>query len=291
MYRYRNSILALSLFFVGVCCGHIFTPRAENLDEHLIQVTQPETVVNGNLAELEQLSPQDVLLTRNECIAVVAHSGRDEKKDYSEESIITQNSYAELRDRIDLLPELLIDQQLEQLFDREYLDGVDNPRVFAKELLDIAISDGDIRSLEAVIEENIGIDIEFSLSPSSGLRHFNRLTEVERFDTIFTHFISSMDKPNLLVRWQHTETGEILYFSPLKLAATQRTYISLTPKRGWQAGNYLVSLYDLNNKQELLSSNVYQIDTVLGGEEAGPQVDQDVIEDLISSGMAVPKAY
>ncbi|MCG7904776.1 MAG: hypothetical protein JAY60_20425 [Candidatus Thiodiazotropha weberae] len=287
-------MLALSLFVAGVCCGYILTPRAENLDGQLVQVTQSETVPNGYHVELEQLSRQKVLLTRDECTAIVANSGKDEiqtQKDFSKESINTQNSYADLRDRIDLLPELLIEQQLEQLFDRVYLDSLVNPRGFAKELLDIAISDGDIRSLEAVIEDSIVVDIEFSLSPSSGLRHFSRLTEVERFDTIFTHFISSVDQSNLLVRWQHKETGEILYFSPLELTADQRAYISLTPQRGWQPGGYLISLYDLNNKQKLLSSNDYQIDAVIGGEESGRQVDQDVIEDLLSSGMAVPKAY
>jgi hypothetical protein len=238
--------------------------------------------------------PLQIVLTRDECEMISSESEqgvRQAQVDFAEGATGSAHTGSDLKKRIDQLPELLINQQLAMLFDQEYLDDVGNPKVFAKKLLDVALADGDINYLETADTEHAVVDIEFSLSPASGLRQFSRLAEVEPFDRVFVHIISSADYHNLMVRWQHRDTGEILYFSPLDLTADQRVYLSLSPKRGWLPGGYLVSLYDLNNSQKLVSSNEYQIDSVLNVGDQQPQADKDVIEDLLSNGMAVPKAH
>ncbi len=196
-----------------------------------------------------------------------------------------------LKDRIDQLPDILINSQLEQIFNQDYLDKVTDSKALARKLVDVALANGDFENLEQAAPESAIVDIEFSLSPISGLRLFAQLSEIEQFDRVFAHFRSPTDYPNLMVRWQHKESGEILYFSPLLLPSDKRDYISLNPDRGWLPGSYQVSLYDLDNSQQLVGSNDYFIDTVIEAEHDDSQLDRDVINDLISNGLAVPKAY
>jgi hypothetical protein len=284
-------MLGLSLFFTGFCCGHLLAPFTGSVCEETTQSMRPGNSTNGCHRQLIQ---QDAVLSRDDCVVIASELEKSviqAHADSTTEPINSVHTYANLKNRIDRLPEVLIHKQLEQIIDQQYLESVDSPKLLAKKLVDIALADGDIRSLEMFAEESAVIEMEFSLSPSSGLRQFSRLTEIEQFDRIFTHLISSTDHRNLLARRQHRETGEILYFSSIQLSADQRVYISLRPQRGWLPGNYLVSLYDLSNNQKLVGSSDYLIASVLGVEDYVPQADNDVIKDLLSSGMAVPKGY
>jgi hypothetical protein len=195
-----------------------------------------------------------------------------------------------LSEQIDRLPESFIEQQLEFLFDEKYLVGIDDKKAFAKNIAMIALADVDDANIDPAAENNTYVDIVFSLSPVYGLRQFSTIDNLERDDTIFAHFTSTIEYPDLIVRWQHASSGEILRMSPLALHDNQNGYISLKPDAGWKTGSYQVSLFDVNDNKRLIGSYSYNISNVIESENRASHVDRDVINDLISSGIAAPKS-
>ncbi|MET0068572.1 MAG: hypothetical protein ABW096_00930 [Candidatus Thiodiazotropha sp.] len=193
--------------------------------------------------------------------------------------------------RIDRLPETLISQQLEMLFDDEYLEHINDKRSFAKQLVEIALADVESHLIETENDDNPYIEIEFSLSPVTGLRQFIAIADIEAYDTIFAHFSSATAYARLIVRWQHAGSGEILRMGPLSLQDNLNGFLSLKPENGWKPGYYNVSLFDINDNQKLVASSRYFIESISETESQAAEADQDVINDLISNGLAIPKSY
>jgi hypothetical protein len=206
-------------------------------------------------------------------------------------SLNSDSTESDLLSRIDRLPETLINQQLEMLFDNKYLEGIDDKKAFAKKIIEIALAEVEDDTIDIDTDENTYIEIIFSLSPVTGIRRFYTISELEVYDTIFAHFTTATVYPNLIARWEHAGTGEILRMGPLTLQDSQNGYLSLKPKSGWKPGYYRVSLFDIDNNQKVVGSSRYLVDNVIDTENQASDIDQDVINDLRSNGFAVPKLY
>lgn len=199
-------------------------------------------------------------------------------------------TYDELLLRVDRLPPDLVRELLMQVFDDAYVENLDNPNAFARDMIDIALQEDLSEDLE---EEFEPVGISFSLSPIRGLRSFTSLNEVEQYDRIFTHFIAAQSYPNMIVRWQHRESGEIVQFGPLQLSDNQGQYLSLQPQAGWREGVYQVSVFDLDSDRRLVGTSSFRLETIIeqDAEQARAGSDMDVINDLISRGLARPKSF
>jgi hypothetical protein len=290
---YQHAILSLLLFLFGFLCGNML-PTASCCNTEIAEKVTPLMEAGDKAPSLAQIPQQnEIIHYLANCDARVdleLDVGRVSAETYPAALPINlSQQYSDLKERIDHLPEIFINKQLEQVFDENYLDSVNDRRALAKKLVDVALADGNPMSSDMENMESANIEIEFSLSPIPGLRQFGNSVEIDQHDKIFAHFISSADHTNLMVRWLHRDTGEILIFSPLKLYQDQGKYISLTPRNGWQPGSYMIGLFDLNNNQKLVTSRAYTIDNILLSERQPGQADSDVINDLISSGLAVPK--
>jgi hypothetical protein len=100
--------------------------------------------------------------------------------------------------------------------------------------------------------------------------------------------------PSSIIRWQYPATGEILLFQQQALRANlQSQAISLRPSQGWQTGNYKVSVYDMNDDKRLIGTNGFSVSSIVVDDtgSAGNAPDTDIIQDLLSTGEAVPKSY
>jgi len=196
-------------------------------------------------------------------------------------------THEQLLGRIDSLPASVVDNLLANLFDEEYLATIENPNEFAKDLVDVALDNDDVEDVSG------NVSIVFSFSPIYGLRQFSYASNLRQFDRIFAHISATQDMPSSIIRWQHQETGEILLFAqqPLRVNAQSQT-ISLRPSQGWQAGNYKVSVYDMNDNKRLAGTNEFSVYNILVDEagSARNEPDMDIIQDLLSIGEAVPKA-
>lgn len=198
----------------------------------------------------------------------------------------SSTTYAELLQRVERLPASLVNQQLKLIFDEEYLENVEDPNEFAKELIEVALS-------EEEPEAEVQVQVEFALSPVRGVRQFSSLQQLDRNDSIFAHFTSSMVLNNLIVRWQHRNTGEILQFGPLRLSDGRSNYLAMKPQNGWRTGQYQVSVFNFDDARRQIGAGSYQIASITSDSEQAndSQADQDVIEDLISTGQALPKSF
>lgn len=196
-------------------------------------------------------------------------------------------THEQLLGRIDSLPASVVNNLLAYLFDEEYLSTIENPNEFAKDLVDVALENDDD-------EEATGnVSIEFSFSPIYGLRQFSYASDLQQFDRIYAHLSATQDMPSSIIRWQYPATGEILLFQQQALRAnSQSQAISLRPSQGWQTGNYKVSVYDMNDDKRLVGTNGFFVSSIVVDEtgSAGNAPDMDIIQDLLSSGDAVPKS-
>ena len=284
--------VAIIIFVAGFYGGYRFAlPEPQALKEPVATLKREELQTysfESDEVSDEQKRLRRELLRANQQISLLESRNMALAKqiDRMDLPLPGDTTYPELMQRIDRLPASLVQQQLRLIFDEAYLDNIEDPNEFAKELIEIALSDEQP-------ESELRVDIEFSQSPVRGMRSFVSLDEVDSRDRIFAHFNASLSFANLILRWQHRASGEILYFGPLQLANSQGGYHSLFPPAGWRPGLYQVSVFDLDNERELVGSNSYQINSVTqenqSAEATGP--DRDVIEDLISSGQAVSKSF
>jgi hypothetical protein len=294
----KLTVASLAVFSAGIYCGTLIQDVSSVVEEKPGKVVylnnSPSYKTNGdgpvqdcgttlikeNLQEasnkISELESQNIKLSR-----------QIEQMDLPISSDVT---VPELMGRVDLLPADLIYQQLERIFDEEYIDSIEDPHEFAKQLIDVAISEGGSTD-SAGLTVDADVAVEFSFSPVPGMREFSTLDIVEQHDRVFVHFNTSATYSSLIVRWQHLETGEILQFSPLELLGNQEKYISLQPRSGWKRGDYEVSVFDLSAENQLVGTGTYWVNDVVASENDGSQPDYEIIEDLLSAGHAMQKSH
>jgi hypothetical protein len=296
MKRFQLSIAMLILFATGFLLGYLYKPVFSDTRNTLViakGITDSVKQVNcDELMNKKQHDMESMLIHASDVLSELESDNQALLYQIMQlrldTDVVPTETY--LSEQIDRLPESFIEQQLEFLFDEKYLVGIDDKKAFAKNIAMIALADVDDANIDPAAENNTYVDIVFSLSPVYGLRQFSTIDNLERDDTIFAHFTSTIEYPDLIVRWQHASSGEILRMSPLALHDNQNGYISLKPDAGWKTGSYQVSLFDVNDNKRLIGSYSYNISNVIESENRASHVDRDVINDLISSGIAAPKS-
>jgi hypothetical protein len=188
--------------------------------------------------------------------------------------------YPELIAKIDDLPLPLINEQLDKLFDNYALKRINNPRGFAKRLIDVALTDQE--------ESTIELNITFSTSPLAGVRPLSESTSITKDDTVFAHITTSASlDETVIVKWRDLRTGEILSLTNQAMNTNGREqYVWMRPKKGWQPGRYGVSVYSMDDQVSPLGSAAFNLVAVSDPQPGG---DSRVMQELISSGQALPK--
>lgn len=284
------SVIAV-VFLAGLYCGTHIQLRHEGGAASRKGVLSRCDVSNQQVADSHATQEDNLLQGKREIAMQETQRSRLMRQmEQMDLPLAESTTIPELMDRVERLPADLIYQQLENLFDREYVERVEDPHDFAKRLIEVALSEGSFGdNIESETDSKVALG--FSLSPVAGLREFVSLDEVEQHERIFVHFSSPSTFQNLIVRWQHAESGEILQFSPLNLLGNQGSYISLQPRGGWRTGIYQVSVYDLSAQQHLVGAGSYRVSGVRFRERQADEPDHEVIEDLVSSGRAALKSY
>ncbi len=191
-------------------------------------------------------------------------------------------SYSDLVERIEMLPQPIIDEQLTHLFDDDGLQQINDSRDFTKRLLEVALTDSDNDNTQQT-------SIIFSTSPLQGSRLLNLNARVKKFDTIFAHITSPGNHSTLLVKWQRLNSGEIMLLTNQPINTNGREqYVFLRPQKGWQPGQYKISVHSMNDKITTLGVNLLTIIEIIDDDELSMENDQ-VLQDLIDSGQAFQK--
>lgn len=191
-------------------------------------------------------------------------------------------SYYGLIERIEMLPQPIIDEQLTRLFDDDGLQQIDDSRGFAKRLLEVALTDSDNDNTQQT-------SIIFSTSPLQGSRLLTPNAHVKKFDTIFAHITSPGNRSTLLVKWQDLKSGEIMLLTNQPINTNGREqYVFLRPQKGWQPGQYKISVHSMDNKITTLGVNILTISEIIDFSEPNMENNQ-ILQDLIDSGQAVQK--
>lgn len=197
---------------------------------------------------------------------------------------IASMTYPELIDKIDQLPDSFISDKLAYFIDKDAIADIEDVRAFSKRLIDVALAEGEDSG------QTGSAVITFSTSPVFGNQLISQSASVHKFDTIFAHIESSGRLDQAIVKWQELNSGEILLFKNHSLDPENPSkYIFLRPRSGWKSGSYRVSLHTMDDQVNPISGNSYSIATVVGEDSDSSSANNNVIQELIATGQAVPK--
>lgn len=199
--------------------------------------------------------------------------------------LAVSTTYPELLKKIDALPEALINTQLAQLFDEEYINQIKDTHKFSKDIIEIALTD------ENAENSNGLVNVTFSHSPVSGIRLIGQAVEIEAFNSIYAHIEPNMKLKNCIIKWRYLNSGNIILFKQMALNPDIQTqYVWMKPASGWKPGLYQVTVHDMSNNKQLVGSNTFQITKIIKTNKTSKSPDHDVINDLILNGQAIPKS-
>ena len=194
------------------------------------------------------------------------------------------NMPSDLMGKLESLPESIVIYQLEQILGEDAVSEISDARNFSKRALEVALDNSEISA------ENATASIVFSTSPVRDIRPFSGSVSVDQYDIIFAHINTTNSLGRLLVKWQNTNTGQILMFNDRFVAdESSAHYVSFRPSTGWQPGTYRVSIHQFNDKLTPIGSNSYSIVTVNEGEYDGEGRNDRLIQEMLNSGQAVYK--
>lgn len=268
----------------GFAAGYLSSGKVNPVHQPLIQ---RDIYNQAQLDQENNLLKSELQAANNEIsdLAELNHSLTQFVEQYNI-PIPASTTYTGLLERIDKLPVKFINQQLSYLFDEEYISNIDNPHEFSKTLVEIALSQQQ--------EENVlgAANIVFSCSPIKGLRELAADITIDQFDTLYAHITPTQDIANAIVKWQHVDSGVILLFTSLALdTQKQSQYVVIRPGNGWHEGRYQVTIHDMGGNKQLIATNSFHVSAVNSSKDkpdaSGP--DNDILQDLIISGRAIPK--
>ena len=127
---------------------------------------------------------------------------------------------------------------------------------------------GFVRRLSQVAMNGIITPLEPE-PPSAGRVRFEHRADDQRdvrvFDagnkTIFALFDSSAyADTRVLVKWYHADSGRIVLFKQFEISAGDSNYIWIDNNNGFEAGNYRVEIYRVNETLSMLSSGEYRVE-------------------------------
>jgi hypothetical protein len=205
-----------------------------------------------------------------------------ENSDFANLPVVDSDAYAGLLEKLDKIPQPIIDEHLQKHFGAEQLEKISNSRAFAKRLLEVALE------TEETAQDHIGrADIYFYKSPIYGKNMLVGEVAVSKYEPLFAHIVTEEKLGDVIVKWQDLRSGEVLLFKGLAINSAGQ-YISAVPRNGWNSTLYQVSLSSMDEAVNLMASSVYAVTQVSGDSDSrGP--NYEVIEDLVSIGQAVPK--
>jgi hypothetical protein len=195
-------------------------------------------------------------------------------------------AYADLRQKLDKLPEPFIAAMLKEYLGPDSLQKVTDTRAFSKRLLEVALDD----QTKPAEDENevVSADIEFSRSPIHGKNMIAQDIALAQFEPVFAHILTSEQLGNVILKWQDVNTGEIVLFTSMNIGSGGQS-VSAVPSAGWQNSVYRVSLSSMDDSVQLMASNAYTVSHVQP--QNGPRTpNKEYIQDLITLGQAVPKS-
>lgn len=278
--------LITSVLF-GVCIGILATALYTKSESRPLAPNSSAITINKDKEQLDCISTECNLLKeqlkkqnhtlhklRQENLYLLSISKAEQSKP------VEDYDYSEIFNKIDTFPESLISNQLEKIISEENIKSIGNIRTFSKKLAQVALDTQDGL-------DNTGIiNITFSTSPVYGKDLLTNKSNVKPTDTIFAHIFSSGISQEVIVKWQHLQTNEILLFKNKYISDNQNIpSIWLRQKEGWRKGSYRVSIHTLDDQVTPIGSNSYTINEI----DNSGNTHNSIIEDLINSGQAVKK--
>jgi len=166
-------------------------------------------------------------------------------------------------------------ENLSKAFRQRYLENIDNPKLAAQRLTDIALTDEDEKK---VTEEGLANN-EVRISISHLPEYVEMTTDqvvASKYRRLYVNMVSSLPVPSALVKWKDLSNDKIIMLKGITfISRNESQHLWGRPKSGdgWEPGRYQVSVYQINNELTLLATKVYTVTEVIDeGPEPAPEV-------------------
>lgn len=151
-------------------------------------------------------------------------------------------------------------QYLQQAFPNYSFAGIQNKQQFAQQMLDEflqAKNDPQQRLAgQAYVTDQSQTDVDQVLP-----------REIYVTQPLYAHFDTMGKVPNnmqVMVRWTHRDSGEVLLFTPRKVSEQQQqNWVSFYPMTGWKTGHYDVKYYQMNDQLSPIAQTSFYIQHVI----------------------------
>lgn len=158
---------------------------------------------------------------------------------------------------IDFIPEKQLTEFMGYALKDDEIQGLDNPRQFAKRFAqELALDD-------SPVSESSQSRIVMSLS-SDGTKPSITTFDISPSQKIYAHIHvgegPGLGDEKLFVRWVNSDTGEVILFDRKSVKKNQpNNWVSLKPSDGWKSGNYQVTYYRFDSAMTKLATAFYTV--------------------------------
>jgi hypothetical protein len=132
------------------------------------------------------------------------------------------------------------------------------------------------------------VTVEFTFSPLPGVRYLPNPAVVELFDTVYATILPSQRCATCIFKWRHQVSAEIEILATTSLHSNRLHTVFVTPDNGWRKGQYVLSVYDASESNQLIGRGSVQILDVLAETQASTP-DFEFINALLNNGHASAK--
>ncbi len=145
----------------------------------------------------------------------------------------------------------------------------------------------------AALDDDLGesselVNVEFTFSPLAVVRYLPKPAAVELFDTIYAQILPSQRCSTCIFKWRHQASAEIEILATATLHPNKLHTVFVTPDNGWRKGQYILSVYDASESNQLIGRGSIQILDVLAETQASTP-DFEFIHTLLNNGHASSK--
>lgn len=182
----------------------------------------------------------------------------DSTFDTSPTSSLSETKINQIKELLSNTPENKITDYLAQVFPKQDFENISNKHLFAERLLQELSSEPD---LTQQLDGNVTVSTtrEFPQQASQ----FNN---IHRYQILFAHFDTLNKTPansQIFIKWTHQNTNNTILFTPKYVSKqSAQNWVSTTPEKGWEAGNYLVQIYQMNDVLKPIAHTQYFIASV-----------------------------
>lgn len=158
---------------------------------------------------------------------------------------------------IDVIPEQQLTEFMGYMLKTEEMQGLDNPRQFAKRFAQELMLD------DAPVSQLSQSNIVMSLS-SDGTKPSITTFEISPTQKIYAHINVGegvgLGDERLFVRWVNLDMGDVMLFDRKRVKKNQpNNWVSLKPEGGWKDGNYQVTYYRFDSALTKLATAFYSV--------------------------------